>query len=163
MNKIKPHAPLTLKEIENMDDLTRRRLLVKDILIQIDLGKFSADILTYYHKKGNDKCYVCAVGAAFASGHRLRGDDKLGCVNCLEEMIRFGFTEKDYYDFENVFEGYFCSESHPLYTLQTTIRSIYPESEDNSGSERTKRLRFLYQYIWDNEECKLVPLKEVSE
>lgn len=165
MKKIKP---LTQAQIDAMTPLEKRRLLVKDILWQIDVGQLNSEDTGYICNIQNEKCTVCAVGAGYVTARKITGKSIVweeSSYKYFEEIESFGFTVSELKQIEAVFE---CRlyRSDDYRSLQDVLDRLYPviTSEDNENLfDRTKRLRALYQYIWDNEDCKMVPLKGNEE
>lgn len=159
MKKIKP---ITQEEIDAMSDVQKRRLLVRDILWQIDNGQLDSEETGYVTLK-EEKCSVCAVGAAYVTAQKIRGSKYEWLSNSegyFDAAEGFGFTDSELKYIERVFES--DAYGTIFAPLEYVINKLYPaitDEEDENAFDRTKRLRALYQYIWDNEDCKMVPLK----
>lgn len=163
MKKIKP---ITQEEIDAMSDVQKRRLLVKDILWQIDNDQLDSEDTGYLTNIRENKCTVCAIGAGYVTARKITGKEiehEQGTHRYFEEMLDFGFTVTELRDIENVFED----RDYPydrFRSLREVLDRLYPaEINEDVIFDRTKRLRALYQYIWDNKDCNMVPLEGSEE
>lgn len=154
MNKLKLHKPITIEEINKLTDIQKRRLLVRDILLQCDLGKIHSDDYTGYVNDRGGECYVCAVGAGYVAARKLQDKQvHYGLASgCFYEVKNFGFSMEELVRIEGLFED--CAGD---INTRKALNTLYPNKEN-----RLPRLRAIWQLIWDSPECRIVPLEEIN-
>lgn len=155
MNKLKLHKPVTMEDVQKMGDIEKRRLLVRDILLQIDLGLMDGITLGYINNNDiaiGGACHVCFVGAGYVAGKNLTGTSQNDDESYHEFIAKFGFQLNVIYQIENVFEDNAHEEQYE--SLRKIFNALYPGFKGRTG-----RLRAIYQYIWDNPECQFVALE----